>query len=522
MVDLLGFWNTNCKINVDQCFWSAGSQMFRSLLFIRLAMSPRALFFFVHCLSEDQILTFRLWLRKNARIGKKRPKYLHLFNRMVRMDDYDEEILRQAPFKDASTYYKSRELLLEKLISCLSNEDNPSPTHWSYIKTAVRYGAMEIAKYYFRKEFEQVSENGDDGEMLSLCRFRERTLRDYQVDLADELEIDDTVTVLKVINWEEKALDLIRETRLSLRKDEKEREKLRKKVKAFLNTLSGRIMKGGYYRQKLLVALELLQYNFPAAAPLQMEMVDSILGEGLLVSPIQKIREIANAVTLALRLKQKDAAINYIFHLSQIQPQNQYEERVKNERWIRRSIEAAFTFGQPELALQSLVAMQKQMGLFPEATVAVYHYVICLAFFYEEKFEAGHKVVKEAFTLPKAIRRHLPWQFEVLNLLFHFEKGNHDYLLSVLDSKRKTFRKQAFPSFILKGLDLTLRNNGKIDPRILEQVQTLEERLPHSQFVKEGKSFFDFTAYIKVRASSSSLRDALDEMLGQRILAVAI
>ncbi len=482
-------------------------------------MSPASLFSLVHRLSEDQILVFRNWIRKHSRSGKKKLKYVQLFNRILRLTDFDEEKLRKAPFEDPTVFYHSRELLLQKLIECFSNTENPVLSHWNYIQTAVSFGAIEIAKTHFKWEFEQVEKRGEQDKMLALCRYREQILRDYKEDLGEGIDIPKAKSIAQELASEEQAIALVDQARAALRKEEKLRMGLRREIKDFLNQFD---RDSSFWSWKLKIATELLKYDFSAAGAFQMEMVERINKNEIQATLVEKLRELSNAVTIALHLKKREAATRYLFLLSQTEPQNEIERRIKLEGWTRHTVESAFTFGDPNMAKEGIQAMQKYPTIFPEYTIALYHYITSLAFFLEEDWNGGHAFLTTAFSLPASTRKHLPWQFEVLDLFYQLEKGNHDYILSVLDSKRKRFRKSPYVAIVLKGLDLILRNQGKIDRELIAKMNLLTQKLPSTQALEESRVYFNIQTYLEAKEANQPLKTAFGSEIGRQILSLAI
>lgn len=268
-------------------------------------MSPKSLFNLIQRLSEDEVLLLREWIKQHTRVGKKKPKYLFLLDRMLKLDGYDQDKLRVKPFNDPATFYRSRELLLEKVVLCFSDQETPVLNNWTYIKTAVRFGAFDIAQKFFEKEYHQVGDNGKLDHILVLARYRDHIERLLEVDLGEKLDLQPAGKYLEILLEEERAIGLIEATRKALRQDESTRIELVEEINEFLKD---RFNSEGYWKWKLRIARELLTYSIPLAAKFQSEMVERIVSGEIQLDIALKIREISNAVNLSLQVRNRELA----------------------------------------------------------------------------------------------------------------------------------------------------------------------------------------------------------------------
>jgi len=484
-------------------------------------MNPSSLYSLIHFLTKDQIELFRSWAKQHSRSLKKNPRYLQLFDRMEKMQSFDSKAIRKPPFDNSSTFYKSREMLVEKLIRCFTIENNPFPNYDALMRTAFDFAAVDLAREYFRKEYEYLKAKGIAIDLFCLMDYKDNQIMDFDIDLAEGIEVPSTLELLEAINAQSSARKMVEQARQTFKESRDVREQFSSEINDFLEGL-GNVELDDYHRLKLKVASEILKFDFEKAADYQFELTISLLNKSHRGFAIRMIREISNAITLFLLQGNREKATELTMILSGVEVKNELEERQKEERWIRRSIETAFTFGIPELAEDGIEKMDAWQGLFNSAHIARYHFIASLCFVFAGDFEKGHQVLRRLINSPREVRQHLLWQIDVLDCIFHLEKGNFDYLESTLDSKRKKFRSLPYVSMVLKGIDRLVKEQGRVSVKMVEEIIEIQNEMETIDSQRREIRYFNFAFYLEAKLKSLSLRKIYADALGSEITPIAI
>lgn len=485
-------------------------------------MSPESLYDLVQNLDESQISAFRKWVNANTRKTKKEPKFLILFKRLREGDFYDEKAVRKKHFLNPSDFYKSRDLLLRKLVECFSTSESSDRHNLSMIYTALEFGALELAEKYFQDEMKRFATSIDAHRLLEMSRIREVVLKDFRVDIATGTNCLSLQQALRLASIELEAMGLIDDSRKAFGDTQDIKEGLRNRITAFVNAQDFTPLLEGYFHFKLLVADAILAGADQRAAYYQLELADSLLSGKVSVRKMEMIREISNAVTFALRSGNKEKSAYYIMQLSNLQVSNDTQKNLKMERWIRRTIEAGFVFGDEKILDNGVQRFWSNQTLFSTLNLARYPLLAAFAHLLLGNIGPSHQLIRQAQTLSRKVTRHLPWQLDILDLILHLEKENFDYVEEILDSKKRKFRGQAYPTFILKGIGTVLEMGGVPNQLYVERIKKEQAILALSQEIQREMKHFNFEVYLEAKVRNCPLRLILEERSGKKALSLAM
>jgi len=474
-------------------------------------MSPETLFNLVNGFSSNQKSTFTKWVNGNVHGGPKPPKFLILFKRMASMSEFDEMKIRKKHFEKSGDFYRNREWLLERIVLCFSQQELNSGADFLLIQTALKFGAIEMAKRLFKEEADRGKQNLDFAHLLKLLIFSHQTLEDQNIQLAGEAVLPSFSFLQEGVETEYQGLQLLRETRLVLRKSQAVREQMAERIQSFINDSRFAPFHHSILDFKLKVQEKVLKDDFETAHIIQKQLVGGLLEGEIKGGEAQKIDALSSAISFSIRQKDRDSAFFYSIQLSKLKVDSVDLVRRRNRMSTLRTIETGIVFGDQYFLNQgSKSLIEEKHDGFSDAEFAYFLYASSYGLLSVGDIEAGFRLIQHLQNSPQSVRKYLPWQIDILQMVFLFEKGDWDFIEDTMDSKRRKFRGMPFPTIILKVIQELYLSSGIVRDDLWNKTETDLSGIAPDKVSSRDFKMFDLKAYLKAKRDGTRLFEALD------------
>gem|GEM_PF-6410748 len=478
-------------------------------------MKPEFLYQLIQGLDVEQRGVFREWVAKNIRKGTGMPKFLLLYRRMLNATNFEATEIRKGHFEKPTAYYKSRELLLSKLIHCFSQKNKKDGSRFAAMETAVEMGAFDYAKVLFAQELTESTLPGASLSLLRLASFREALVQDFNVDLAAGLEIDSVLQLQAKIQVNCEAEALVVAARALFRARQGDRNAMRSTIEQFLTQPGLGWFQGSYLQQKLSIFHSYLSDEPERAAKLQILMVDQLIACELEVRNPQRLKEVSSAILSCFLLGKRDKATGLAMQFSQLPVHGLMEKRLKDKLVTLRTLELGFILGHPEITRSGISMLEACEEDLEPKFYYWYQYIAALSCLYQEDFVRGHDLIRNLLASGQAKALGMVWQLEILDLMFHLEKRNWDYLEDALVSKKRKFRASVYPACLVRYIEKLYSGEGRVAPDLLQRFKH-ELRSMDPDELRTGKGRFDFELYLEAKQYGipiSVLQERKDELI---------
>lgn len=465
----------------------------------------------------EQKSYFSKWVKKNSRKRAQSPKYWKLYRRMLDSEGYDERQIRSNLFEKAGDYYKNRELLLEKIVHCFAKPPADHLENYHLIVSAMEFGALELAKKYFAQEVVSATKQEDTYYLLRLGRLRDEKWEDYRLDLAEQCSLSPTLDLVDQLSGQIQPHSLIQLSRKAFRGSPAEKKWLANRIEQYLDSTTS----DSYVTQKLRVHFFILEGDHKRASQENIELGEGLIREKYTCSIAQRIRSLSNAITSCLILKNREKATYLAFHITNLQTQNDLQEDLKKVLLVKRNIELGFVFGDFDFLNAGFQTLSQNLSRLDNQEIANYLYTSALGMFQIEALEKGHEIIRLLDQQPRAIRSHFPWEIDVLDLFFHVEKGNWDYLEMILESKSRKFRALQYPRLICEAIRAIGFAGGAVNESMVQSFQARQKAIVDQEGLSRDEKNFNLALYLKSKQRGTSIRELIKDQTDFNALPLA-
>ena len=485
-------------------------------------MSPESLFELIQYLSPEEHLTFRNWIRANVRNPDKPPKYVTLYRLLADLQVFDEEKIRKKGFKSSSEFYKRREQLLKSIITCFSQVEFSATTPYSFIITALRFGAWEMAQKYFEQKAKLNLANAEYPELLQLSMLRDEIWEDFRIKLDPNLNLPSSLSIFQTLETQIKCNQLLIEARKAFKMSTQEKIWLANRISEKISSHSFVPLLHSFLHQRLQINFKLLIGKHKEGAKLQVCLTEELIKNPTTCSLPKLIRNVSNAVTSSLILENRSKALFFSFYLAKIDTQNFLQEKLKREFWIKRSIDVGYSFGELSILEHGLSELKTNRNEISNETIAKYLFKGALTYLHLGKTDEGHSIIRNLDNATRSIRQFLPWQIDILNLIFHLEKGNFDIVLDTLVWRKRKFRNHPYLSLILNTIGVLAEVETRIESLEVEEIKREQMTLFCSGNIPKRNQTFDLGLYLSAKQKGKTMQEIYLESKGTKTMSIAL
>ncbi len=477
-------------------------------------MTGRELHQLIHSLDRREKSNFAKFTDSNSESnqGGKRPKYLVLFDQMIKQKVYDEEIVRGTLFRNAVKFYQTREKLLDKIIQSIIFYGNEKLSARSYILQALKLDANELAQKKLVAELNIAHNHKDHDYFHYLLSLREKIEVSYRI----VLEIPDDLQEIGAAQIDYQHMLTLRGILRRL----KQMLKSGKNVSAalgpgqFLHEVQGIPTPNPecrYLYNKIRCYIEIMRIDMEQAFHFQQLAVDELEQMGpLFLNPLLA-KEYFFMVELSLKNGDPDLVQRIIFKFSQIEPENQKERDIKNDYWIQSGISAGETQANLQLIEGVMPLLMQNTPLFKPELLMLNLFLAAKVYFVHKEYKKALGVVKHIRSIKKCKWPELYWAVETLRYIIMDGLGNVDVLDSIARSAIRF--SEAVDSELPKissryaqKMTRSLNNNERL--KLLHEFLHLRKTKAGAPKEKIAMGLLDLTFWFQHKAKDISLLDA--------------
>lgn len=464
-------------------------------------MSPEKLHFIIQGLTKGQKIAFRNWVRGSAgEHREKKPLYLVLYERLQKLEVYDEKKVRGEEFKSSRSFLKHREQLFEKLLAGLSTGFDSEGRVLSHIKVALKLGAIANAKKMFQLETQTAFQQSYYDYFKRLMAFRKSVFLDFRVELLDSMSRASVealeahlIKVERLINTHQRVLKTLYSSR-------EKKKSLILELEVLLEDIHPGNPVEKYWMKKMEIDKLYLEGKYDYAHQVQLDISFGVESKVLICSPAQQIREYASGIISSFSTGNRDSAIFFAMKLSSWEPESNLERRMKIRQWTFRSIEAGNALFDLDFANQGLERLLENDQFFFDKEVVKYLYFSALTYLSVGEFSFGLKCITKIEEFPSKAYGELTWQPDVLKSVLLFELGE----IRILENQLRTSKRKAnstgyvFPILVIDSINILLQNNTSkglqfLKTRLKENLQSLNKDPDEARQAK----FFNLELWIE-------------------------
>lgn len=475
-------------------------------------MTPQKLHNIVNGLSKGQKITFRNWVNCNIRDAsdRKKPLYILLYERLLRVERYDEKLIRGKEFKSAKVFLKYREMLFEKLLQSLAASLDTEGQILSQIKVSLALGAISHAKRVFSNELLVAYRNGRFEYSKVLISYRDTIFNDYRIDIFDgskgvALPVirESSVLIDKLAALHQKAITFFHKPFI-------EKSDIIDKVKECLATTVPSNGIEGYWHKKLEFDFHYLSGEYASAHKTQLEIGFGLESGQIMCRTAQEIREVASCIISSLHFNDRNEISRFSMILSAWKPANALDKRLKIRQWVMRTIEAGNILMDNDFGTEGFDQLKKNHRSFSNSEVAKYSYYSALTFLSIGNFSKGLECIREIEGIPGVVHGELSWQPDVLKAILFFELGEIDLCENTLRSAKRRIGSMQFkfPQIILDSISFVQNAQGNSEITLYRtdverQLANLALEVDEARQMK----FFDLSLWLRSKDNNSTMAE---------------
>ena len=469
-------------------------------------MTAEKLHALISTLSEDQ----KSLVTRYSNAGKKdkKARYLLLFRRMGAHKEWNleiEEKVRGKEFQKADFYYNTRQLLLEKIISALSNSQQSFPSP-DFVWQAIQFDALEMARKAFSKGIKQAFQVSEPTSLLAWYELRNRAERELRVNLELPNGLPSASEVLQGVKVDIQLGQILEQVRELKRLGYEDRLKTSQMLRYRLEAVEPQTPLQEFERSRILSRILLLQGDRERAAENQLRVVNL---PGATDQMGQYIQEVAFLSQLLCDVERIDEGQLWAMKLSNLPVASLREERLRQEVWIQNTLILAGRLYSFDLAKKGLESLEILPEAFSPSYISLSFYTGAVIAFANEEFSIARKWLNEVRQIPKKNRPRLTWQPELVRCLLDLEQGFD--IESAVRGTRRILKKSPYryPEALLAIIKVLFKN-----PHAISSAQTDEWTVELSKLLNDPVElrcsyFFDGLSWIKSKQTGQNMADFL-------------
>lgn len=458
-------------------------------------MKPRQLYDLILNLSRDQKGKVSRFLECTKRSSN--PLYLLLYKRLVELREWREDSenqIRGVELLDPTTFYQNKELLLEKIILTLSEPLSETPTI-RFIKTAVEYNAIELAKKAARRILKIQQSTEDYWGMLELLRLNQEQNEFYGLSLLKDINPELLEKAKMACDGDFELSELYKKLKGFIHRDFSEWKFLGQGIMLRLAEIPLVSSKQRFQSERIRSRALLVSGESFKALQNQVSLINEYENKG--ISNRLWLQEVSLLIQLFGDSGQGEKAHYWTMKLGSVPIDTEQDRLLQKSLWIKNAMLIADKFWRYGLSISALETLENNPGIFDKSYEAILLYTGALIAWGTDHWDQSLKLLETIRRIPKRDRPLITWQPYLLKMIVKQAKG--DDMNSSYRSARRFLKRQElqFPWLILRIVHEIHKSPLSLSSTAVENwINEYDEvvRIPEE---KTASYFFDFELWLK-------------------------
>jgi tetratricopeptide (TPR) repeat protein len=422
------------------------------------------------------------------------------------------EVIRGKEFKVASKYYLYRIKLAERIIQSLVSFESSKVSALSFIRRAVTMDAVELADKALSEEMLKAQEKEDFATLRYLYDFAHELEQDYNFKFSYNKKLMPRGEVRHLDEVQHTLEELLVQIRNYFRQSPESRRMGASVLSSRLEEIEPETHKAAYTYEKVRVGISLLSIDNrdtdhqQKPFELQRGLVQKMLTRKENYSITRLSKEIANLVSLAEHVGDKETAIQYTLTFSQLNPKTLIEQKEFTKSRIVQTISVGEFWANLSLAEKGLQELEETRFQFDNRELARSFLKLGLNFFYHEEYSQALSCFQEVRSIPGKDWGRVTWEPDTLVLLCNLELGNTDVIDSLARSVYRNTKKydSEYPKMVARIMNWVVKSNASDRKRVFEKGLEEIRGLSGANAEIHNYPFFDFSIWLEAKLKGTT------------------
>ncbi len=430
-------------------------------------MTAEELYHLIHGLPPEEKAKVSRFLALISGGGK--PAYSVLFEKLSGRPEWNsivEKDLRKGYFEKPDTYYQTREILLDKIISALSDPIGDIPKK-RYITKSVELNAIHLAKKVMMAAIENAMIAEEFFEALQYLRLNQEVYELNGIMLFDDQE---SALMRKVkaaceadiflAEWYEKVKGF-------LQYDFSEWDRIAREVEGGVNGIVVHSRRQEFQKERIRSRALFFKGEYRKALINQQELILRFKEEEIPVG--LWIQEISLLIQLYGDNNQGDKATYWTLQLGKLPISTPRDSIFLKRMWVKNAVLISDRFYRYDLSKMAIQMIESHPGLIKTGAQATALHSGVLVAFANEEFSHALELIGRIKRIPKKNRAHITWQPYILKVIILHAMGED--LEAALKSAKRFLEKQKrqFPWYLLRIVKELHKSSLPISQPMVEQ-----------------------------------------------------
>ena len=359
----------------------------------------------------------------NLKHRQHKPLYMVIYLRMFRMKEWSEASdrkIRRKDLADPVIYNQNRHVLVDRIITVLTETDGPFPVR-AYLDKAIALGAFKQARDAFEEGLKNALEREDIWGVIALLKYNRDLIESHDFHLAKKLSLPDLANFHQNCQLDLRLSGFYEELKEIALQEETQGRFPALRIEKQLAQLHSEFTFLNYKIQRLRSRALLLAGDTKAAHELQLDLVEradtNLIEKGLL------LQDISLLVQLSVDIGLEEKAAYWTFKLGQIPLARDIDQILKQQLLVKNAMIIACQYWRFDLCEYAMARLIEQPSLFDPRKRSTLIYSGILAALGTGSNEEAREWWLMLKAIPKKQRPHLSWQLYLLKTVLDFELG---------------------------------------------------------------------------------------------------
>jgi|GEM_PF-5424516 len=475
-------------------------------------MTAEQLYNLVHNLSKMEKSMFRKYVAASQKSAVQKPKYVLLYERLLKASAYQDDKIRGKEFKESKEYNRYREILLDKLVSCFA-KGKYTTSNLALIETAIDLGAMKMAGKMVNKEYLTALAEDQLSYAYQLLEIADRFFQDYRVRLVEGDVLGGKKALLNRLVRLDRLTDLHERCLMALNASELEKRGLAVEIDTVLQSFKPTSDMEAYWLAKLAIIQHRILNQFIEMRNGVVALSMRVLKGELKLRIGLQVKNLNVGIAAAIARKDKAVASTFLKGLSDLPATKPQDNQVIQGSLVTRTIDFGTVFYDEAMLEKGQRMLLKEQGFLPRHESIKYWYFIAWAHFTMGNYPKGLWAINQLRQSSSAAWGELTWQPHVLQMLLAYKSGDLGSEGLLLATRRKLDSVPfAYPKLIYKTVKLLHKCVTESDRIAVMEDALLGEKaaLSDSNEVWQ-KQYLNFETWLIAESQGMTIQ-ALDQL----------
>ncbi len=474
-------------------------------------MNLKSLHKIIRSLSEED---YRLVRKSLSCLKGKKSKYQILFDSLRK--EYEcsesfEERLRNKYFPRYDQVYRTKEFVLDKIVTTLAEVHESAKFQLGFIKTAFQLEAFELGEKTLISEMKSAQSDGNSIYLLELHLYIAYLKDYYNLKVSLPNSILGYGEILKGQSSSYEIDKILSEIRIAIKGPSIDRKRISKSISSKIEEFQDSWLPFPVKLKRLKVRNLILGMEYDMAMELQNDFVGELMKTNEDFPLLLKETELL--MRLSLNLGKVQLAQYAFLTLSQLSPKSLLDWRLKKRSEIRNGIfYSSFSLDKSRTLVSWKMLLEFQ-NIFSVPKLINLIYSVSYIFFTQESYREASEALDKLEEFKRPNLAHLNWQIGLLRTMLFYEMQRTDLLDSVI---RGTERLVKIAELKLPGLAVSavkaFHNKGKVDDILLDKYISRYHQLNDSEDEKRAMYYFNLEAWLLSKKKKTSMASIEVEM----------